>query len=575
MEKNILFNKKNNSLLFLILLTIITSLIVYWKVIIQMEFGTIWDSYDFLSNALYFAGQGYGYADLTRPPFFPFLVSLLFKLGFTSESTIFILDGVFYILATIGLYLFLRLRFGVVESFLGGVLFSTFPLMLLYTSIGLSDIPSLCFSIWALYFIVMGVKTNQKYFYLAFPLAMLAFLTRYPSALIVIPILFYLFINRDRINYINVLIGILFSFLILIPVLVFFYQAFGNPIYPFVFFSSAPDIPFLSSNLLSYVDPSKISNVPVYAMGQPITCPENIFYNPNIFAYITNFPNYVGWEIVCIALIVLIGCFFSMVKRLIKVKTFPKIFEKNILAIILLFTILIVTFGKISFMLSEIIFVGAMLFSYNLVKNHQFDGIDIDFFVIVWGMTFFIFHSIYVMKDERYFITMAPAVSYILIWGLHGILKNHSLKFGNRNLTFEVVSIVILAILLVSTINYMNVIQQDNQRITMTKNTIETSEWFKNNEPAYKSKLIYADYWPHFNWYLKMNLKPMPNFKEGKIYFYELKSYNLDQDVNKYYNDELHKNNADYYISLRENLNLTGYIPVKKSGDIIIYKRIN
>ena len=74
-----MINKLDNnksSILLLILLTLILTLIVYFRIIIQIEIGPIWDTCDFLSNAMFFAGQGFGYTDLTRPPVLPLLTSI-------------------------------------------------------------------------------------------------------------------------------------------------------------------------------------------------------------------------------------------------------------------------------------------------------------------------------------------------------------------------------------------------------------------------------------------------------------------------------------------------------------------
>ena len=61
-EKN--FLEKHNTIIFLMLLTLIVSIITYYRVLVQIEMGPVSDSFDFLSNALVFAGQGTGYSDL-------------------------------------------------------------------------------------------------------------------------------------------------------------------------------------------------------------------------------------------------------------------------------------------------------------------------------------------------------------------------------------------------------------------------------------------------------------------------------------------------------------------------------
>ncbi len=146
------------------LITLIVVVLVYYRVLVQMEIGPVWDTYDFLSNAMYFAGQGFGYADLTRPPLLPFLTSLLFRLGFVYESTIYYVDASFLVFSAIGLYLFFRIKFEPLLSFLGSLFFATFPLVILFAGIGLSDIPSVSLCIWALYTTILAVKKNSKFF---------------------------------------------------------------------------------------------------------------------------------------------------------------------------------------------------------------------------------------------------------------------------------------------------------------------------------------------------------------------------------------------------------------------------
>ncbi len=77
------FLKKNRiSIIFLLLLTIIVSVITYYRILVQIEIGPVFDSFVFLSNALVFTGHSTGYSDLLRPPFFSFIISLVFRLGY-------------------------------------------------------------------------------------------------------------------------------------------------------------------------------------------------------------------------------------------------------------------------------------------------------------------------------------------------------------------------------------------------------------------------------------------------------------------------------------------------------------
>ena len=120
-------NKNKISIILLVLLTAIVTVITYYRILVQMEIGQISDSFDFLSNALVYAGQGMGYADLLRPPFFGFLISLIFRMGYISTNVVFFVDGLLFIFGVIGLYFLLKIRFTDLESFLGSLLYATFP----------------------------------------------------------------------------------------------------------------------------------------------------------------------------------------------------------------------------------------------------------------------------------------------------------------------------------------------------------------------------------------------------------------------------------------------------------------
>ena len=202
--KNFLKNHVN-SIIFLLLLTVIVSVITYYRILVQIELGPVYDSFVFLANALVFSGHSIGYSDLLRPPFFSFIISLLFRLGYTSANTIFVVDGILFVFGVIGMFMLLKIRFNDLESFLGGLIYATFPIVLIYLGFGFSDLASVSFSIWAIYFMILAFKKDSRFFYLAFPFFMFAFLTRYNNGLLIFPLFLYILINsRSTYNTTNI-----------------------------------------------------------------------------------------------------------------------------------------------------------------------------------------------------------------------------------------------------------------------------------------------------------------------------------------------------------------------------------
>lgn len=571
------FCNKHLNLLCLIFISVIAAIIAYWRVLIQSELGPIWDTFDFLSNAMYFAGQGFGYVDYTRPPFFSFITSLVFRLGFISELTIYAVDAAFFVFGVVGLYLFFKLRFSSFQSFFGCLIFTTFPIILGYVSIGLSDIPALSLSIWALYFTVLAIKRNSKFFYLSFPFFMLAFLTRYPSALIIFPMIFYILINRKEVNYKNLLLGVLLSIIVLVPVLIFFFDKFGNPIYPFVAFFGFTQNSLLPESLLQ-VKSQYNANIPVYVMGEVVNSPENPFYSNDLFYFLKKFPFYVGASSFSMLIISLMGIFiYGVIKikeKSIKTISLAKNKFKAFLLVILLI-IFIITFGSINYLISEILFLILAFTTYMILKRQNFRNLDVDFLFMVWLMSFFIFNSVYVIKDSRYFLMMAPGVVYFLSMGFFLVVERFNWKYKNVNLVKIVLSSFLIIMILFSTTSYLlNLYDGRTGDRTTNDYALAASNWFKEYEPDYKNKIIYADYWPYFNWHLKTELTPMPVVKDGKLYYYRLKNYKVDTNSNMQYSKILDENNADYYFSDKTGLNLTSYKLIKQFGIITIYQRI-
>jgi 4-amino-4-deoxy-L-arabinose transferase-like glycosyltransferase len=549
--------------LFLFILTLIVTLITYYRVLIQIEIGPIWDTYDFLSDALVFAGQGMGYADLTRPPLLPFITSIFFRLGYVSPTTIFVVDGFMFIFGVIGFYLLLKLRFNDIESFLGSLLYATFPIVISFVGVGLSDIPSVSFSIWAIYFTVLAVKRNSKFFYLAFPFLMLAFLTRYATAFAIFPMMLYTLINKRLLKDIkDILIGIFASFLFVIPVLSFFYTTFGNPIYSFIKF-------YGSSSASSPVSP------------------ENFAYQPNLLYFVSNFLNYIGCVGIAIILIILLGVviytFTKMNKRdggaekLLKdhFKIENTVTKIKILILMILLLLFVGTFGKIAYMGSEVLFFVVCYLAYNFLKKLDINGIDMHFLFLSWFMAFFIFHSVYVIKDGRYFITMVPAVSYFLIVGLSWVSNNLDYKIKNRNVTSYIFAIIITLMILSFTTSYLPGIPDANYNLkVMNDNVASASEWLVNYDPNYKNKTIYSDIWPYSGWDLKTNVKMMPIFKDNQTFYCGVKNYSFSPEDSIQSNSYLKTNNVDYYFCTLPGLNLTSYKSIKQFGNVIIYTRL-
>lgn len=552
------------SISFLLLLTVIVSLITYYRILVQIQLGAVSDSYDFLANALVFAGQGMGYSDLLRPPLFSFIISLIFRLGYVSVTTIFYVDGGLFVFGIIGMFMLLKVRFTDLESFLGGLIYATFPITLLILGFGFSDLASVSFSIWAMYLFILAVKNDSKFFYLAFPFTMFAFLTRYNYALLIFPIIFYLFINKNKISFKNIFGGIFAAILIIVPVLVLFYQKFGNFLYPFLNFGATSAAVSVST--------------------------ESVSYNPNIFYFIQNFPTYVGVTGLLIMLILLMGSIVYLIQKFLRNRNKINIFDvldsksnsykmKSALCVVLIL-IFLASFGMTMYLVSEILFFAIAYLLYDLAKDIKNENLGLHIMVFVWFMTFFIFSSVFVIKSPRYFLLMTPPIVYFMILGLSKVSNVLGYKFQNRKTVFSIIALIITSVIILSSAYQIPLILYSNGDEVITNDQIQmASQWFVNYDPNYKSQNIYSDLWPNLSWYLKTDVKPVPVFKDNQTFIDGVKYNSFNQADSNAFNNYLVTNNADYYFCIRPLKNLTSYKPIKEfnnniTGPLIIYKRI-
>ncbi|EKQ52696.1 MAG: hypothetical protein B655_1652 [Methanobacterium sp. Maddingley MBC34] len=551
---------------FLVLLILTVGLITYLRVRIQMDLGPEFDVYDLLANAALFAGKGIGFSDLLRPPFLSFLTSIYFVFDGLNIGAIFAVDGILYFVGCIGLYLFLKERFTPLISFVGSLLFATFPIVITYVGVGYNDVSSVAVGIWAIYLTYLGVKRNSKFFYIAFPVAMLAFLTRYNMALLIFPMFFYILINRREIrNPKDVIVGILLGFLVLVPVLLFFSAKLGNPIYPFLDFFGTSE-------------------------GSGTT--EHFAYNLDPLYFVKYLPYYLGTASLLIIFSTVLALLFLLYQKIRKAEiyTWNNILKKGtkirgtktkLLLILVLSVFLIVTFGKLHYMLSEVVFFALLFLIYDVSSQFGSDSkmdllyCKMDILFLSWFAAFFIFQSVYVTKDHRYFIAMAAPVAYFLARGLSFSTETFQLKFKKKNLTLYIFSLILVLLMISSTFSQLSAIETVNtNNKVFTENVSDACSWLMNYDHDYKSKVIYADLWSCFAWYLQTDVGKMPIFRNNQTLYQGVKDYNFTAEDKMAFDNELNKTNPDYYFCIYKDMSFTNYEAIQRFGSVTIYKRV-
>ena len=556
------------SLMAFTLLAVITAIFTYALVTIQSQIGVYyWDIFLYLNNALKMAGMGVG-DTLYLSPFLPFITSLFFRADFIYESTLFAISGVFYFLGTLGLYLLLKMRFNEWESLVGALSFATFTVVIIWAVSGALDVPAISLSIWALYLTLLAVKKDSKFFYLAFPVAMLAFLTRYTSGLILIPMLLVIYINRPQGHDLKKAIkGIILGVLIYLPFMFYFKRQVGN-LFPFFqqFSGSASGAvssanPGYSLDTLYY-----FKYIPEYISSQASSGYQNMLWpsysSPTILAYV----------LIGILMVGILIYLFKIFKQLFKeFKTLKngneslstedesnnlKSFYFRLAAVIITGIILVGTYSQVSYAVSEVIMVIMSISIYLLLKNLDLKYLDLDILFLTWFLAFLIMHSAHPVKVDRYFITMAPPLAYGIALGINQISSLIKYKFKGINATSALISVLLVFSIIFSTVTYIDAIPHSDPQVESEQ---AAAQWLMNYDPDYKNKTIAADRGPAFSWYLKK-------------YVFTRIPLKVTYEVFTHLIAEI---NPDYYLYVQSQtpLNLEGYHVLKKVDNVLIYQK--
>ena len=513
------------------------------------------DVYLYLIEALRFSGVeigGYQYINYLSP-FIPFLTSIFFNMGFVDISTIIIISGIFYFFAIAGMYCILKLKFSNKMAIFGTILYSCLIINLRWVANGTLDIPSITLVIWALYFFIRGMETNQKYFYLAFPLAVLGFFAKYTGALVIATMCLY-FLSKQSIIYNlkkyikNIIGGALLGIITSIP---FFMYFFTNDI-PLGFINQASEISSRTSTTAT--------------SGGELIGNDLFFYIKGLIYYIGSDNYIIGIIILAViicGIISLIYLFISVLKQLYKenkdetsqiskLKVDNKIIYCLLTVSIILIAFSFLTAGLFSFIYSEaIFFFAAALFIYTMnkidIKSKKFPylRLNITMFALFFG--FLLFFSAHLTKADRYFTAMAPGFVFISTLAINCLLENKKI-----NLNIKVIIPVILsAILIISSISFLTTDRSDS----LVTEEQEVVKWFDNNTNIDNIN-ISADRGPIYTWYFQKEV----NYIQGSFTPEEL-------------NENLLNNGSSYYIRLGDGLNLENYTEIKSFDETIIYQR--
>lgn len=522
------------------------------------------DVFFYLNNALFYAGYDVGLEN-TRglSPLIPMITSIFFRMGFISDFTIIAVSSSFYILSALGMYFLLRLKFDELLSFTGSMILSTFPLVIVWITKGMLDIPGMCFSIWAVYFMILSFRKNTKFLYIAFPLIIFGFFARY-TVLLMVPILLIQFLLvDDPINYIktnikDIIIGIgagALVFAMFVGIYTYlniglFFVSQGNDI------TNSTYNALVTPNLVHYY----IKNILIY-LGTLNYIPYSL--KPGTFIisemrWIGGNPSIIGYiltAILLVGLIIYLRKLFSQ-ENIAILKN-----EKIKLAIFIIgFIIFLVTYLNVSIVVSIAILSISLLALYKMLIKTDIDDFNLDFIMFYWIVINFIFITYYHVKVDRYFMPILPAIAYFVILSITLIFD----KFKNRNNIEKIkkiapIGLVCLILICLGVATLTNSPHTyDNQMhpnfLTAANEEKAVGNWLVQHDPHYLNKTIWADRGGDMSFILKMRIP----------------SYEKVSDATNF-TDEMVKNKVTYFISKDNKTIGEPYTKLYQNGEVYLY----
>nr|WP_319373680.1 glycosyltransferase family 39 protein [uncultured Methanobacterium sp.] len=544
----------------LFILTIITTAIAIILSAVQITRGVnYFDVFTYLNVALQYSGAGSGMNINSIPPLMPFLTSLIFRTGFISSSVIIVLDAIIFIFGVIGLYLLLKQRFNEIQSFSACLIYISLPLVFSWAASGSIDVPAISFSIWTMYFMVRGVEDDSKYLYGVIPMLVVAILTRYTTALLIIPLFFYFVVGTDFLrNFRKHLKQTIISLCILTPFLAYAYFK----------------ISYLSSLLFLIICPLLFGKS--FGVGDAAYNPDNLYYLNHLVNYIGVGPiNGSYYQIlspsqgsasflaIIITIFVLCGLgiyIYTILEK--KVKTMDVVDKWMIIQVIFLGILVVAgffSFFRAPYLLTDIIVLLICLLIYSLLRDVDGKNLKMDLLFLLWFLTFFIMHSVTPVKVDRYLITVAPALAYIIFLGLSVLIERYKPKIKKESLKSGGLYLIIGMLCLTSTaVTFAG----HTPNTCLIKYVEPTAQWLEDYDPQYQDKIIFSDYSPAVSWTMKKT-----------VFTGVLRDYNNADE----FSSMLVNSGAEYYIDVLSDTKptLTGFQVINKTDLITVYQRIH
>jgi 4-amino-4-deoxy-L-arabinose transferase-like glycosyltransferase len=471
-----------------------------WKYVELAKILPMWDAYSFLLNALTFAGRDFAYFEKARAPLLPFLVSLAFRAGYVQVEVIMLIDAAFAVAGALLMYALVRRKYDQGAAFLAGLFFICPMVMVDWIAQGYADIASITLSVAAVACFVKGVDGDPRWHLLSWPLLMLAFLSRNTAALAGAPMVYYYVAARK--DYDDLwwhTAGVALAGALYLPVALFFRARLGDPLY-------------YVNTIISGFGKSSVS-----------TGASGDIYDPSRWYFLDHFrESFFEPHAHYVVVIAIMLGLLALIVRYIKgahiefTGTFPIIF---------FFFVFYYVLSNVSFLRGQMVLMVIMFVLIHYAKKTPrgaFFGM-----LVLWMLSYFLFHSLYYQKVVRYYTTMLPgfaALSAISVYALAEALRGGARY--KRAWTGIVVSSVALALVFSAYISVSDT--YEGSSAVANAEAMAVATFLQGSVPDYEEALYYSDDWVFTAWHAMTPMYAMPFFEDYGSFEHQLQKYGVD-----------------------------------------------
>lgn len=523
------YNLNKKDVPYLAALTIFSAILVIYYIIFNLKLGIFCtDVYVYLGNGLMFSGVDIKYpGTIYLAPVICFLTSLLFRIGIHGEIAIYIVTGIFAIIGNIGFYVLLKTRFNKYLSLTGAIVYSCLSLNVLWLANGTLDIPAVAVSIWVVIYTILAINKDPKYYPVAVGLFLIGFLVRFTEGFI-LPILLVYFVYKTRLKLepkakkylIRSIIACFAIFLITVVVL----------------YLVAPRNLYFLEIIFNATQGSKgAENDAAYTLDTWFYLKHFLEFISSSYCsfdgYIPSLKNPTPLSYGVIGLLI-VGAGLSVNKlKQITIKN-----KKLIIPTVILAIFIMATFTKLIGLLSIILTMIVLLLTHYLLKDSEFENLDLNFLFLTWILVYFMYFTYFNTKVDRYIITLMPAFIYFVIAAVDVIERKINIK--------KVIPIILIALFIVNAFGFAYTIGE-HQNFHQYK---EVTDILKDADPDLKTKTIGSSNIRASLWYLQQPVVPL-----------------LDNNLTA-----IEDSNVTYYIAAK-NLTLSNYDVFIEHKGIYVY----